>query len=63
MSRYLSWTNVASVWCIVLLLGSLYLGEYSKEKRLMIAGLLMFLTACNISDIICRYQVLRGKDR
>lgn len=63
MSKYISWINVISLWCMVALFASLYLGTYSSEKRVFVAALIAFLTAYNVSDIICRYQVIKGKDR
>jgi hypothetical protein len=62
MSKYLSWTNVASVWILVLIFGSLAFHDISEPRRMLLAIVIGTLVAYNVSDIISRYLYLKYKN-
>lgn len=63
MSKIINWGNVICLWAVLGLMWCLSTGTLSKGKAQMVSAVILFTTAFNVSDIICRYMVLRNKDR
>jgi len=63
MSKIINWGNVICLWAVLGLIWCLSTGTLSKYGAQAVGGVIMFTTAFNVSDIICRYMVLRGKDK
>lgn len=63
MSKYISWGNVISVFGVTLLMGCLSIGVLSKGRAQAVAAVIMLVTSWTVCDIICRYMVLRDKDK
>jgi len=63
MSKIINWGNVVCLWAVLGLMWCLSTGILSKWQTQMVSAVILFTTAFNVSDIICRYMVLRDKDR
>jgi len=51
------------VFGVTILMWCLSVGILSKGRSQMVAAVIMLTTSFTVCDIICRYMVLRGKDR
>jgi hypothetical protein len=58
MVKYISWKNVLSLWVVVLLFAPIAVEDERKAEvsHTILRGIIAFLTAYTVSDIICRYQ-------
>lgn len=63
MSKYISWGNVISLFGISTLMWCLSAGTLSKGRAQAVAAVIMLVTSWTVCDIICRYMVLKDKDR
>ncbi len=62
MSRYVSWTNVFSVFVIVGVFAFLSWGPAEEDLHLPAMLLVGFLTAFTASDMISRYMSIKNKE-
>lgn len=63
MSKYISWGNIISIFGVSALVWCLSTGTLAKGRSQMVAAVIMLTTSFTVCDVICRYMVLRGKDK